>query len=467
MDDKQEKKDGLFELHRENIYFRWGLTAFIVVVACIIAAQFITKMPAFFGYVKAFLGTLSPVLYGLGIAYLLHPIEDRIRKLLEPQLQKFLSPKKAAGMAKGLGIFAALVFAALIIWALIAMVLPQLLESITTIIGNFPSYYNTLSKWVQEFINGSIAEDVTQEIMDQVYAYLQSFLTDTVLPTVQTLLTSLTTGVVNIAKSMLNLIIGVIISIYLLSGKDKFLAQAKKLCYAVLGQKKGGYVCNVCTYANRVFGGFIGGKIIDSLIIGLLCFLGLRILNMPYTMLISIIVGVTNIIPFFGPYLGAIPSALLLLVIDPMECLYFIIFILVLQQLDGNIIGPMILGDATGLDSIWVVVSLLIFGSLFGLIGMVIAVPLFAVIYKIIKEFTDFLLKKRELSTETWDYTKWNYPPRTDYKKWNPTSKRQKKKAQRKHRRTLARQAVEASKPTPPEPPESTDSSAQEEEKKD
>lgn len=459
MDDHQEKKDGLFEIHRENIYFRWGLTAFIVIVACIIAAQFITKMPAFFAYVRAFLSTLSPVLYGLGIAYLLHPIEDRVRKLLEPQLKKVLPDKKAAGMAKGLGILASLILAALVIWALIAMVLPQLLDSITTIIGNFPSYYNTLSKWVQEFINGSIAEDVTQEIMDQVYAYLQSFLTGTVLPKVQTLLASLTTGVVNIAKSMLNLIIGVIISIYLLSGKDKFLAQAKKLCYAVLGQKKGGYVCNVCTFANRVFGGFIGGKIIDSLIIGVLCFFGLRILDMPYTMLISIIVGVTNIIPFFGPYLGAIPSALLLLVIDPMECLYFVIFIIVLQQLDGNIIGPAILGDATGLDSIWVVVSLLVFGNLFGILGMVIAVPLFAVIYKIVSEVVNFLLKKRELSTVTGDYTNWNYPPRKDYQKWNPTSKRQKKRAQRKHQRFLARQQDAApAEPKEEAPAEDSDS---------
>ena len=445
MDDHQEKKDGLFEIHRENIYFRWGLTAVIVIVVCIIAAQFITKMPAFFGYVKAFLGTLSPVLYGLGIAYLLHPIEDRIRKLLEPQLKKVLPDKKAAGMAKALGILASLVFAVLVIWALIAMVLPQLLESITTIIGNFPSYYNTLSKWVQEFINGSIAEDVTQEIMDQVYDYLTSFLTGTVLPKVQTILASLTTGVVNLAKSMLNLIIGVIISVYLLSGKDRFLAQSKKLCYAALGQKKGGYVCNVCTFANRVFGGFIGGKIIDSLIIGVLCFIGLRILDMPYTMLISIIVGVTNIIPFFGPYLGAIPSALLLLVIDPVKCLYFVIFIIILQQLDGNVIGPQILGDATGLDSIWVVVSLLIFGNLFGVLGMVIAVPLFAVIYKIVTELVNFLLKKRELSTATQDYTAWNYPPRKDFQKWNPTSKRQKKRAQRKHRRFLAQQKHAAS----------------------
>jgi predicted PurR-regulated permease PerM len=273
--------------------------------------------------------------------------------------------------------------------------------------------------------------NLTEDIMNEVYAYLSSFLKNTVLPGLETAVASLTSSVVGMARGLLNLVIGVIISIYLLSGKTRLLAQAKKVCYAVLGKRRGGYLCNVCTYANRVFGSFIGGKLLDSLIIGILCFLGLSILDMPYTMLISIIVGVTNIIPFFGPYLGAIPSALLLLVIDPMEALYFIIFILVLQQIDGNIIGPVILGDATGLGSLWVVVAILVFGGLFGIFGMVIGVPLFAVLYKIASELINKLLEERGLSTATADYEQWNYPPRHDFAKWNPPTRRQKKKAKK------------------------------------
>jgi predicted PurR-regulated permease PerM len=431
MDNKPET---LFEKHRENVYFRWGLTAFIVIVASVVAFQLITRLPAALAYAKQFLRILAPVLYGLVIAYLLHPIADRIEKLLKGPMGRLFPqrPKQAQGLAKGISIFASLVFALLLIWALIAMVLPQLIDSVAMIVRNMPSYYNTLSKWVMDLIDDNLEmANLTEDIMNEVYSYLSSFLKNTVLPGLETAVASLTSSVVSMAKGLLNLVIGVIISIYLLSGKTRLLAQAKKTCYAVLGSRRGGYVCNVCTYANRVFGGFIGGKLLDSLIIGILCFLGLSILDMPYTMLISIIVGVTNIIPFFGPYLGAIPSALLLLVIDPMKSLYFIIFIIVLQQVDGNIIGPVILGDATGLSSLWVVVAILVSGGLFGVFGMVIGVPLFAVLYKIVSEVINKLLEDRGLSTATADYEKWNYPPRQDSAKWNPPSRRQKKQAKK------------------------------------
>lgn len=201
------------------------------------------------------------------------------------------------------------------------------------------------------------------------------------------------------------------------------------------------------TFANQAFGGFIGGKIVDSLIIGVLCFIGLSILDMPYTLLISIIVGVTNIIPFFGPYIGAIPSAFLLLVVNPMDCLYFIIFILILQQLDGNIIGPMILGDATGLSSFWVVVAILLFGSLYGVLGMIIGVPLFAVLYKIITEIINWLLRRKGLSTVSRDYMDWDYPPRPDAAAWRRPRTEKKPKLH-----FWKRNASPESKPPTPEP---------------
>ena len=458
MDDKQER-ESLFEKHKENIYFRWGLTAFTVIVACIIVAQFVTKLTAFFGIIGSLLHTLAPVCYGLGIAYLLDPIVGRVAKLLEPRLASRLSrPEKAEGLSRGIGVLVSLILMILIIWALLAMVLPQLLDSLNTIAGNLPSYYNTLNRWVTSHITSNLEmADITTDIMDMLYSYFSDWLTSSLLPKVQTLMASLTTSVVNLAKALLNLVIGVIISVYLLMGKRKFLAQAKKLCYALLGTKRGGIVCNVCTFANQAFGGFIGGKIIDSAIIGVLCFLGLSVLDMPYTMLISIIVGVTNVIPFFGPYLGAVPSALLLLVIDPMECLTFIIFILVLQQLDGNVIGPTILGDATGLNGFWVVVSILVFGSFFGIIGMVIAVPLFAVIYKIITEVVNRLLANQGLSTVTSDYDSWNYPPRVNYSKWRrPVSRRKHRRASRK---AAPGEAPAQSEETPPAPGEDSKNS--------
>ena len=430
MDDKQQKET-LFEKHRENIYFRWGLTAFVVIAACIIVAQFVTKLTAFFGILGTLARTLSPVLYGLGIAYLLDPIVGRVEKLLLPWLQKHIRhPEKSETLARSIGVLVSLAVLVFVVWALISMVLPQLLDSLNTIIGNLPTYYNTLSRWVMNLIDDNIQiADYTNTVMETVYKYLTNWVSTSLLPKVQSVVVTLTTSVVGMAKAILNLVIGVIISIYLLMGKKKFLSQAKKVCYGVLGVKRAGYVCNVCTFANQAFGGFIGGKIIDSIIIGVLCFLGLSAMKMPYTMLISIIVGVTNVIPFFGPYIGAIPSALLLLVIDPLQCLYFVIFIVVLQQLDGNIIGPMILGDATGLSGFWVVLSILVFGSFFGVLGMIIGVPLFAVVYKIITEIVNRLLQNRGLSTVTADYEAWNYPPRPNSAKWRGNRRRRRKKS--------------------------------------
>lgn len=450
--DEHQEKETLFEKHRENIYFRWGLTAFAVIVACIIVAQFVTKLTSFFGILGSLFRTLAPVLYGLGIAYLLDPIVGRVEKLLRPKLEKLLPhPDKAENLSRGVGILAAVIVLIFVVWALISLILPQLVDSIAGIIRNLPGYYNTLSSWVTNLIDDNLQmADYTNTIMDTVYSYLTDWL-KSLLPQIQSIVVNLTTSVVSMAKALLNLVIGVIISVYLLMGKKKFLAQAKKLCYGLLGVKKGGYVLNICTFANQAFGGFIGGKIVDSIIIGILCFIGLSIMKMPYTMLISIIVGVTNIIPFFGPYIGAIPSALLLLVIDPMQCLYFIIFILVLQQLDGNIIGPMILGDATGLGGFWVVLAILVFGSMYGVVGMILGVPLFAVIYKIITEITNRLLRNRGLSTVTEDYEDWHYPPRPDIQKWRRPSR----KARRLHRK----QKKAAARAAAPETPSEEDSS--------
>ena len=419
MDEKPDRET-LFEKHRENIYFRWGLTAFIVIVACVIVAEIVINLPSIRNTLRTLARVMAPVFYGLGISYLLDPIVERLQLLLRPPLEKRIKkPGRAETLSRGLSVLLAMVLLVLVIWALLAMVLPQLLDSLNTIIGNLPTYYNTLSTWVSDLISDNIeVADFTGEVMDTVYDYFTNYLTTSLLPRLQSVVISLTSSAVSIVRALINLIIGLIISVYLLMGKDRFLAQAKKLSYALLGERRGGYLCNICTFANQAFGGFIGGKIIDSIIIGVLCFIGLSLMKMPYTLLISIIVGVTNIIPFFGPYLGAVPSALLLLVIDPLHALYFIIFILILQQVDGNIIGPMILSDATGVSGFWVVVSILVFGSFYGVLGMILAVPLFAVIYKLVTELANRLLRNRGLSTSTDDYTAWDYPPRPDADNW-------------------------------------------------
>ncbi|HOO28395.1 MAG TPA: AI-2E family transporter, partial [Lachnospiraceae bacterium] len=191
---------------------------------------------------------------------------------------------------------------------------------------------------------------------------------------------------------------------YLLASKELFCAQAKKLSYALLREERANNLINNMRFANKTFGGFLVGKILDSLIIGIICFVGTSILKIPYALLISVIVGVTNMIPFFGPYLGAIPCAIILIMINPMKCLIFLIFILILQQFDGNILGPKILGNSTGLSSFWVIFAITIFGGLLGILGMFIGVPLFAVIYSAIKTFVNQRLIKKQLPADTTFY---------------------------------------------------------------
>ena len=428
----------VFEKHKENIYFRWGLTAVAVVVVCILAAQLITKLPAIYAAVGSFMKTLSAVLYGVCIAYVLNPIVRLIERLLLPRLEgRFRKPGTAEKLARGVGVLVAMAFLILLVWALLAMIIPQLIESISGIIRDQQKYYDNISGWLTKVMDRLGIQVSGDDVFTTAYNYAVNYLTESVLPKLQTILTSVTTSVVGMVKGVMNVVVGVIVSIYLLAGKERFLAQSRKVVYAVCGQERGGIFCNVCTFANRVFSSFIGGKLVDSAIIGVICFVGMTILKLPYALLISVVVGCTNIIPVFGPFLGGIPSVIFLLVIDPMSALIFGIFVIVLQQVDGNIIGPKILGDATGLGSFWVVVAILIFGSLWGVAGMIVGVPLFAVIYKIISEITNHYLEKRGMSTKTDDYVDGSYPDRRNVEVWTPQTRKEKRQIRRNHRREL------------------------------
>ena len=237
--------------------------------------------------------------------------------------------------------------------------------------------------------------------------YVESLLSSQILPQVKTYLSyiaSITTGVISAVKMLFNFVIGLIIAIYLLSGKETFVGQGKKLIYTVLPSKYGNVVVRSMRIANQMFGGFVSGKILDSAIIGVICYVGLIILGIPYSLLVAVIVGVTNVVPFFGPFIGAVPSVILIALAEPVKGLYFIIFVLVLQQVDGNIIGPKILGDSTGLSSFWVIFAILVGGGLFGFMGMLLGVPTFAVFYCLLREAAAYILRKRKLPEETVDY---------------------------------------------------------------
>lgn len=269
-----------------------------------------------------------------------------------------------------------LLFVVLIIYAFSSVVLPQLFKSIQSIVFQFPVYVNNLTAWLQKVLADN--PEVESYINDLINTYtpeLRSWMNDTLLPQMNAVLKVVSNYAFNVLKALWNMIIGLIISVYIMGSKEKFIGQAKKAIYSAMDIKRANSFIEDIRFVHRTFGGFISGKLLDSLLIGILCFAGTSIMGTPYPVLISVIIGVTNIVPFFGPYLGAIPSALLILMIDPIQCLYFLIFILVLQQFDGNILGPKILGDSTGLSSFWVIFSITIFGGFMGVPGMVIGVP--------------------------------------------------------------------------------------------
>ena len=242
----------------------------------------------------------------------------------------------------------------------------------------------------------------------------QNWIATDLVPNISLIFDRVSSGVISFVTVLKNLLIGLIVMVYFLNIKDTLCAQAKKMVYGFLNVKTANRLIGEVRFAHKIFGGFITGKLLDSLIIGIMCFFSLKFLKMPYVLLISVIVGVTNVIPFFGPFIGAVPSAFLILLVDPMKCLYFLIFILVLQQFDGNILGPKILGDSTGLPSFWVLFSILLFGGLFGFVGMIIAVPTFAVIYRTLSLYVKSALKKRNYSENTPDYCRLHHiDPRT------------------------------------------------------
>ena len=310
-------------------------------------------------------------------------------------------------MVRGVSVAGALLFVLIIIGILLQMVIPELYRSINGLIGTLPKQVNSFMDWLSDYVSSdSNISGYLETALIKGTEFFEEWAQTDFLPQTKNVLTGLTTGVITVVKLLFNVIIGIIISVYVLMSKESFIGQGKKIVYALLPGKKANAVIHTVHKSNEIFGGFISGKILDSLIIGILCFVCLYIMKMPYSVLVSVIVGVTNVIPFFGPYLGAVPSTVLIMLADPIKGLYFVIFILVLQQVDGNIIGPKILGDSTGLSSFWVVFAILTFGGIFGIPGMIIGVPVFAVVFYIIKKILDYILKRKRLPRDTRSYIK-------------------------------------------------------------
>ena len=313
--------------------FSRGMTFFLVVAASLLFYFALLRMTDISGVLNKVFNVLKPVVYGCVIAYLLNPLVKKIDTYLRPQLEKHMKkPEQALKLTRGIGILASLILMTVLIVTLFNLLIPELYSSIRNMIFTLPGQLNDLIQSLNGIeIDDSTTGKLIKTALEEGTNMLQEWLRTDLLARTNALMTNLTEGVINLLNEIFNALIGVIVSVYILFSKETFSSQCKKCIYAMFSPRHANFVLHLTTKSNEIFGGFIIGKIIDSAIIGVLCFFGLSILDMPYVMLVSVIVGVTNVIPFFGPYIGAIPSTVLIMLSDPLKGIYFVIFILLLQ----------------------------------------------------------------------------------------------------------------------------------------
>lgn len=388
-------------MERKNNYVSMGVTAFLTAAAILLFYDTLFGGKA----VLALLKTVQPILYGAFIAYLLAPMVNFFEGHLFPLRPGRARKQAHAMLIRTAGIVLAWLVIAFFFYLLASVLMPELYKSVLQLIDNADNYYRTISGWVIHLLetNPAVADWVSQQ-MAAYFQDLDKWLTSGVLPQLQAVMVTVSGGVLSLVNFAKDLLVGVIASVYLLATKERCAAYGRKLIYSLFPRERVGLVLRGVRRADIIFSGFVRGKLLDSIIIGVLCFLCCSVLKFPYTPLVSVFVGVTNIIPFFGPFLGAIPSTFLILLVSPRQALYFVIFVLALQQLDGNVIGPKILGNTTGLSSLWVIIAILVGGGFFGVVGMFFGVPVCACLNSLINFFVDARLRKKGLPTDSGDY---------------------------------------------------------------
>ncbi len=445
--EQQESANKLLKVRNEQSrfqqHFRQGLTILIVVILSIAFYFLLLRAGTLSDYIANIVRILRPVLYGVVIAYLLNPVMVFVERLMmQHVLVKMKNQRRAEGIARISAVLLALAFGISIVVALGLMILPELFASIRGLIFTLPRQMEVFIDWFSEWQRadneiGQFLEDLLMEGTD----YLETWLRNDLLGQINIMMTSLTAGVIGFVREVANIIIGVVVSAYTLFSKEKFAGSSKKITYALLGTERANFFIAVVRKSHEIFGGFISGKLLDSAIIGVICFICMTIMDLPYILLVSVIIGVTNVIPFFGPYIGGIPCALLIALVDPMQGVYFGLFIIVLQQVDGNLIGPTILGDSTGLSPFWIIVAILVGGGLFGFVGMVMGVPTLAVIFYIINLFTERKLEERRLPLDASLYDDLAYiDPETGEAYFQSAETRKKNQKQRKQEDKKKRQ---------------------------
>ena len=389
-------------------YLYWGITAFGVIAASIVFYMVFTHLPSINTGLGALVSILSPFVWGLVITYLLLPLMRRLeKKVFLPLCAKLMKKSKdgGRGLGRGLSVFVSLLVFFLVLVAMVYMLIPQLYNSVLMIVANSNSYLDNLTTWIRKLLEDypGIQAVVTQGLGDA-NQDLMGWVQDTLLPRFGSFVTNVTSGVYTVFRGVYNLVIGIIVSAYILGGYENVMAGVRRVSYSLFTLERAESLRGLVRFVDKTFMGFITGKLLDSAIMGIICYIFCAIASMPYALLISAIVGITNIIPFFGPFIGAIPSAFIILLVDPPKALIFVIFIILLQQVDGNIIGPKILGSSVGINGFWVMFAIIAGAGLFGFWGMLLGVPVFVLIYTGIDNWIAKRLKRKDLPIDTGEY---------------------------------------------------------------
>ncbi len=378
------------KLYTNKRYNTIALYAVIVIAINVLIVVAVFRFGTILNVLSALIGVLMPLIWGLIIAFLTNPIMVRIENLFKSKISKKPARKR---LFRFISVTISSVLFLGVVVGIIAVIVPEFISSFNDIINNFSSIVSNTQRWINRLLRNY--PQVESFISDQ----LVEFGTD--LTRIQPMLENILSGAWGFVNIVKNFVLGFIVSIYLLFSKESLIAQTKKVLFALFKKPFCEKALRLGSRANSVFSSFLSGQLIDAMVVGVLCFIGLTILDMPYNVLISVIVGVTNVIPFFGPFIGAVPSGLLILLVEPRKLIWFLIFIVILQQFDGNILCPKIVGGSTGLPAFWVMISLFVGGGLFGFAGMILAVPTFALIYSLTRESVESRLRKKKMPVST------------------------------------------------------------------
>ena len=402
-------------------YLYAGLAMFGVIASSIILFFILYKIDEIGNIISHILTTLSPFIIGAMLAYIICPLCNLIENLLLKVFNKIDNEPLKEKLSRGLSVFSGIVIALVVVYLILMILIPQLVTSIMRIVQLLPGSVDKLSVWLQEILDSNeMLLTYFEQAIDKASEFIQNWLSNGFLESIENFATGLSTGVFNIFGVLMNVFIGVIIAVYLLLARKKLARQATMIVYSIFKKKHADIIIDEVHYIDKVFSGFINGKILDAVVVAFICYIGMMIfkffspsgITLNET-LIAVIVGIFNVIPFFGWYLGLFIAALFALMVNPAQCIFFIIFDVILQQIDGNILGPKIIGNTTGISSFWVLFSIFLFGDIWGFAGMFFGVPVFAVIYNAIKRLVFRGLKKRGHTKMVEEYEQ-DYPDKED-----------------------------------------------------